>query len=305
MKQTNNATMTIREIAPADLEFAAACTAAEGWQSETRSELTYLFNFNRHGCLIGETETGPVGICFATSYGEVGFIGELIVAPEYRENGFGRMLMEHAIAYLRDTGARHILLDGVPQAVPMYERMGFRKLCRSLRFLKLSASDAPAGATPTSATDESPDWSGGVRPMTPADLASVNCLDYKAFGADRSFFISRRLRDNPELCFVQISDSTIAGYITGRAGDDVYSAGPWISRQGVETASALLTALGRAVGNQPLRIGILEDNVAAKECAVSLGFELQPNPCWRMVLGAHGYPESQELVFAVGSPAKG
>lgn len=305
MKREKISAMTIRKITPADLEFAAACTAAEGWHSETRGELTYLFNHNRNGCLICETDTGPAGICFATSYGEVGFIGELIVAAEQRGNGIGARLMMRCIASLREAGAKRILLDAAPLAVPLYERLGFRKICRSLRFLKQPAAAAGAGAGAASTAGSAATAGPAVRAMTPADLAAVNGLDFRAFGADRSFFLSRRLRDNPKLCFVQESSGNISGFIAGRAGNGIYSAGPWVGRQGVDAAGPLLAALNKAISDRPLRIGILEDNKAASRLVTALGFELQIDPCWRMILGEGDYPESREMVFAIGGPAKG
>ena len=297
--------MTIREIRPADLEFAAACTAREGWLSETRSELANLFDYNRAGCLICDTSTGPAGICFAICYGDVGFIGELIVLPERRGNGIGQQLMERSIEFLHKNGAARILLDAVPRAVALYERLGFQKLCRSLRFLRQPLRRSRSSSAKLRAHNEMKSDRGIVRAMSPVDLAAVNHLDQYAFGADRSFFLSRRLRDNPELCFVQERDGRISGFVTGRAGDGVYSAGPWVGKQGAETGCDLLHALAEAIPDHPLRIGVLSDNEAAVAALLSIGFEKQADSPWRMILGDGGYPETLASAFAIGSPAKG
>ena len=67
-------------------------------------------------------------------YGASGFVGELIVVKEKRGRGIGRQLLQHAIAYLHSRGVQNVLLDAPPAAVPLCERLGFRPVCRSLRF---------------------------------------------------------------------------------------------------------------------------------------------------------------------------
>ena len=127
-------TLVIRVMQAADLDFAASLTAAEGWGSETRVELEGSFGYDPGGCLLAEEDAERIGMCVATPYGESGFVGELIVAPSARQRGVGRALLDHAINYLQGRGLASILLDGVPAAVPLYERAGFRRVCRSMRF---------------------------------------------------------------------------------------------------------------------------------------------------------------------------
>ncbi len=75
-------------------------------------------------------------------YGEVGFIGNLIVAPETRGGGVGAALMKKAIERLTSEGAGTIRLDGVQKAIPLYERLGFKGEYWSLRYNGV-ASKAP------------------------------------------------------------------------------------------------------------------------------------------------------------------
>jgi ribosomal-protein-alanine N-acetyltransferase len=281
-------TLTIRPMQPADLDFAAQCTAREGWASETRAEFAGFYAHDPAGCLLAEAEGQRIGICVATSYGVAGFVGELIVVPERRGQGVGRRLLERAIAHLHGRGTQSIFLDGVTAAVPLYERLGFRRVCRSLRFAGAIAGRSPAG----------------VRAMHPDDLATVGQMDRQAFGADRAFFLERRLALYPELCKVLEYNGEISGYIVGRRGLNAVSAGPWVVRPEAPNAAALLESLAAAVPDGRISLGVLETNGQAVETIRALGLAERPDPPWRMVRGAGELGVSPQL-YAIGSAAKG
>jgi len=197
-------------------------------------------------------------------------------------------LLERAIAYLHGRGTQSIFLDGVTAAVPLYERLGFRQVCRSLRF-----AGAIAGRSLAS-----------VRAMRAADLETISRIDRPAFGADRAFFLRRRLALYPELCKVLVCDGEISGYIVGRRGWNSVSAGPWVVRPEVPGAAALLESLAAEAPEARISLGVLETNGQAVETIRALGLVERPDPPWRMVLGAGELGASPQL-YAIGSAAKG
>jgi GNAT superfamily N-acetyltransferase len=275
---------------PADLDIAARLAASEGWDSETRLELESLHAYQPSACFVAEQDGQRVGTCIAVPYREFGFVGELIVVPEARGAGLGRALLEHACRSLQTRRIRSIFLDGMLKAVPLYERLGFRMLCRSWRF----AGCLPARAHPQ------------VRPMRPADLAAVSALDRLAFGADRGFFLERRLALYPQLCLVLERIGQIDGFILGRLGRSSVSAGPMVLRSASAADSAcLLEALACASGEAELRLGVLDASPAAVAMLETYGLERSPLSPWRMVLGKAGLPGDPSLAAAIGSPAKG
>jgi len=281
--------MFVVEMQPSDLGFAAECTASEGWASETPAEIEGLFLHDPSGCLIAEADGKRMGICIATNYGESAFVGELIVIKEMRRLGIGRRLIEHAIRYLSNRGAKNVFLDGVPATIPLYERIGFRKVCRSLRFV---------GRIKGRSCEKS-------RPMEEKDLDIVLGIDRRAFGADRGYFLKRRLSLYPKLCKVLEVGDEIAGYIMGRTGRDIVSIGPWVIQQSVVNPEKMLENIALEAGTLDLRLGVLETNTAAVETVRSLGFKPLQNPPWRMVLGLSGDLGSSNQCYAIGSPAKG
>jgi ribosomal protein S18 acetylase RimI-like enzyme len=279
----------IRPMRSADLDFAAACTAAEGWAGETRAQFESHFAHDPSGCLIAEADGAPLGICVATGYGDVGFVGELIVVPAARGRGLGRRLLDCALDHLHAQGARSIYLDGVVAAVPLYERAGFRKVCRSLRL----AGEVTGCAVPD------------VRPIRPDEVYAVAALDCAAFGADRHGFLERRLRRYPELCRVAIVDGAPAGLVLGRPAGDWVSAGPWIVAPALARPTDLIAALLPPGTSDRIGMGILETNQPARSAAGDLGLSEQPDPPWRMVHGPDAGLGRSLQCYAIGSAAKG
>ena len=281
--------LSIRGMAEADLDFAAECTAAEGWMSENRTSLEGFYLHDPQGCLIAEDNGRPVGICIATGYGKSGFIGELIVRPEARGRGVGAKLLNHGVRMLEDRGIETVYLDGVVKAVELYERNGFRKLCHSWRF-----SGNLVGVP-----------SSRVRPMGVRDLEQVFKLDKMSFGADRSFFIKRRMEIFPELSWVLMDGEKVAGFILGRAGEGWVSAGPWVMGENVENPVELLHSFALQAGERPISIGILDANLLACDLVRSLGFTARDDSPWRMAFGNSDDLGASPGCFAVGSAAKG
>jgi ribosomal protein S18 acetylase RimI-like enzyme len=274
----------------ADLEFAASLTKKEGWHSETLLELRSFFEHNPEGCFIYENDGIPVGMCIATAYQQTGFIGELIVAKPFREQGIGRKLMQAAIQYLQNKQIQAIYLDGVQKAIPLYEDLGFVSICRSLRFF---------GQIPA---DESPD----VRPMNVKDLQEVIQLDKPIFGDDRNFFLKKRWQNYPELALVWRQNHQIAGYLFGRVGLGGWiTAGPWVNLLDQSADLTLLSHFQAKIGHQPFSIGILENRKSIIPQIVMAGLQPRSDPPTRMILGEGKNPGDDQQCIAIGSPAKG
>jgi ribosomal protein S18 acetylase RimI-like enzyme len=272
-----------------DLDFATECTQGEEWVSEDAAALEGFFLNDPAGCLIAELSGQAAGICIATPYGNSGFIGELIVRPWARGQGIGAALLDHGVAYLHARGVETVYLDGVLKAVGLYERHGFRKICRSLRF----SGQPEARPHP------------GVRAMLEDDLDAVCALDRLAFGADRGFFIRRRFQFFPTLGKVLVEDGGIAGYILGRSGEGWAAAGPWVVAEGVERPERLLEAFALRIGDTAIGIRVLENNHRAIVLMKSLGFVDDSDSPWRMAKGPDEDLGTSPQCYASGSAAKG
>ena len=281
--------MNIRHMQSSDLDFAAGCAKDVGWTSTTRGAFETSLAYDPNGCFIAEVDGRTIGLCIATNYGQSGFVGDLIVIEDMRGRGIGHRMLEHATNYLRSCGTQSIFLDGVPSAISLYERAGFRKVCRSLRFAgRIRGQSHPC-----------------VRAIQTKDLEAVSEIDRKAFGADRRFFLERCWSLYPELCKIMDRDGEVLGFIMGRRGGDVVSVGPWVVTGDAERPGDLLEGLAAEVGDLNLTMGILETNSVAVATVRSLGLPERREPSWRMVLGSSSDLGSSGWSYAIGSPAKG
>ena len=73
----------------------------------------------------------PAGCGGLKIYPDYSEIKRVYVRPEFRGYGFGRILMQHLEAYSREQGRELIRLEtGIyqPEAVGLYERMGYQKI---------------------------------------------------------------------------------------------------------------------------------------------------------------------------------
>jgi ribosomal protein S18 acetylase RimI-like enzyme len=272
-----------------DLDFAAHCTEDEGWSSEIRIEFEGFLEHDPDGCFVAKTGARPVGIGIATPLGGSGFIGEIIVIPEERGKGIGLKILEQAVSHLRAKNCHDIYLDGVMKAVPLYERAGFRKVCRSLRF------HGNIQGRPQE----------GVRPMRGSDLEWVCGTDHTAFGADRSFFLRRRFRIYPDLCLVAECKGKRTGFIFGRRGNGLVSFGPWLAGSDTPNPMGLIERAAIEAAGIRIGLGVLESNETAVQAFRSLGLTERPDAPWRMVLGDSGRLGQSSSLYAIGSAATG
>jgi ribosomal protein S18 acetylase RimI-like enzyme len=281
--------MKIRQMKYSDIGFALQCTRLEGWVGETKEVFDTFLKYNSKGCFIAEQNSKRIGICSATMYKTNGFIGVLIIIKEMRQQGYGKKLLYHSIKYLKTQGAKNIYLDGDLDAIPIYEKFGFKKICKSLRFVgNIKGKKNKI-----------------VRRVRSSDIDKICTIDFKLFGDDRSFFLKHLITQFPNLCFVIDDHDEILGYILARPGIGVITVGPWAVVNSVNEPAILLENLACEVEEKRLRIGVLETNTKSLK-VIKLYPSLEEKAfCWRMVLGSSIDLGINNNLFCIGSGAKG
>lgn len=294
----------IREMTAADLDFATALTHQAGWASESLDAFAAFLAHDASGCFIAEAGSEKAGVCIATKYARHGFIGELIVSKHLRLLGIGLLLFQKALDHLLAAGVESICLDGDLNAVSYYEKMGFRKVCRSLRFRGKFKGRKH----------------NHIRALRPEEMDRLCALDREFFDDDRSFFLRWRAEKFPRLCMVAEREGRINGWIMARPGDGVLAVGPWAALEPSD-AAPLLEHLASEHGTEYFRLGVLEKNTAAVQLLRSWPGLQEGIHSWFMVrhssAPASGDPVEARrdglqrqlgdhpALYAIGSGAKG
>jgi len=101
--------MQFRNLSINDLDFALELTTIENWGT-TRGELKDLLIFAPNCATLATINDNPVGMIFTVSYDNFGFIGNLIVKKEFRNQGLlianpcgwkGKLSINQVIVYFK------------------------------------------------------------------------------------------------------------------------------------------------------------------------------------------------------------
>ena len=241
--------MQFRILTETDLDFALDLTKIENWGT-SREELEDLLLFAQNCAILAIIKNKPVGMIFTVSYDNFGFIGNLIVKKEFRNQGLGAELMRKAINHLEYSGNSLIMLDGVEAAVGLYQRLGFKISCKSLRLKGEIISKQ----------------SNRVFQMENEDFQDVLKLDRKYFQANREFLLRKIFTRYKKLCKIIKQDDKITGFIMAIPKEDHLKIGPWIVDDECEfEPELLLKSLENNCKSYNIRLGMLESNKLASK----------------------------------------
>ena len=123
----------IKRMAKTDIEFAVGLTNIENW-ANVRTDFDRLVKLNPDGNFVAWMDGVRIGIITSVKFDNMAFVGNLIIVENFRGKGYGRRLMEHALAHLRSSNISTIELDGDFPAVELYRKLGFKDKYLSLRF---------------------------------------------------------------------------------------------------------------------------------------------------------------------------
>jgi ribosomal protein S18 acetylase RimI-like enzyme len=112
----------------------ATSRTAEGYRSFLGTQLDepniVIMVAERHGQVLGYTYAGVEGIDYMSLRGPAGVLYDIVVDPEYRRQGIGRMLLDAAVKELKARGAPRVVLSTAErntEAQRLFDRAGFRR----------------------------------------------------------------------------------------------------------------------------------------------------------------------------------
>lgn len=182
-----------------------------------------------------------------------GFLGFYIVKPEYRGQGLGLRLWNHA---LERCPAASIGLDGVKAQQPSYRKSGFVLAHENIRY---------GGAKPQGFATSGKD----LRTLAPADAAEIASFEAKhhLFPAPRVGFLKAWLG---RTALALRRNGEIAGYGVIRACHAGHKIGPLFAANR-QDAEAILAGLLAHAGEGPVFLDVPGTNPDAAALATSLG----------------------------------
>jgi ribosomal protein S18 acetylase RimI-like enzyme len=245
----------------------------------------------------GEVQGAPrlAGTVGTLSYGGFAYIGLMAVAPVAQSRGVGRRLLEAALASLDRRGVGCAVLDATAAGAPLYERLGFVDAGLTYDLVRVAPGAEPEPAAVSAAGAQV------TRATTARDLADVASVDARHFGADRTPMWTRLAAEGFPLWLVRAGSAGRGDGALGAMALQPGQIGPWVAED-VEVGAALLRcALAEAPRDQPLRVQVPGDALAARELLLGTGFEVRKAlrhmrrgdltkvPSWARVYGKGSY----------------
>jgi GNAT superfamily N-acetyltransferase len=272
----------------ADVPAAMRLKDAAGW-NQTAEDWRNLLAIEPRGCWVEEIdEAGAKTVAGSTTlvcYGrDLGWIGMVLVLPEFRGRGIARRLMEHALGFAEENAVRCLALDATDMGWPLYRDLGFEDEAAIERWtLQVPLAGSLQEADPST---------GDV--VNVERLATIMELDRPAFGADRGRMIEQIVRScGPDVW------AASQGYLLSRPGSKARFLGPCVAKE-PQVARAMIAALLRRHRGETVFWDLLPANAAARELAESLGFRCSRKliRMSRPLSARQGTPQRIEWQFA-------
>lgn len=280
--------LPIRRLGEGDLPACVALAVGRGWEpAENKWQLIFEL-----GEVFGVDDPagGLAGAVALTRFGPgLAAIGKMLVAARHGRQGLGGRLMTHALGQL-DGELPCLLATSLGR--PLYERLGFRAVDSSVRYIGPFTPEQPGAASPGPAVLPAP--RPLIRPAAGGDLPGLAALDRLAFGADRSRLLAR-LPEAPGRLDVAVppAGGEVSGFAASWLSPETLTIGPIVA-DGLATATALVTGL--ADGSElPLRLEVPGRHPGLADWAAARGLTVRSESTL-MVRGGE-LPGAREQLF--------
>lgn len=278
-----------------------------GW-GETKEDIRRMIaNPDNKYILLISPENEIIAVTLTIQCGKIGFIGHVIVMPEFRGMGIGQEIMIEAINYLEFHGCTTIMLDAVQKAKSLYERVGFTFKMNSYRyFLDISTEEKKKALESLFQKKAEEDLK--IFNTKDTDLQEILALDQVIFGCNRENLLIDFFEFFPESAFYSRDEKDeISGYCFGEFKDNTLYIRAGISNSLLDTTALIESIIVKANSKYKLefvKIGLLENSVYGLPLIKKLGFK-ETSYSLRMFYGEETDVSFNPQIFAIGHPAKG
>jgi len=271
--------VTIRAMRQEDIPFGLELCRVAGW-NQLDADWRRLLALSPDGVVVAEDAGRPCGTASAVRFGRrIGWIGMILVHPDFRRRRVGTELMSRCVEHLRSRGMESIKLDATDEGRPVYRNLGFVDERPIHRY---------AGRRPATIAQ-----AGAARPIQAADWMAISALDLRAFDADRIELLKRLAGDGP--AGVVGDAGAVRAFGFARAGFEASFLGPVVAADGQAAREVVLSLLDQLPEGR-VYWDLLPDSAEAVRLAEALGFA-PARKLTRMHLG-ETHPGRVELVYA-------
>jgi GNAT superfamily N-acetyltransferase len=265
--------LLIREMRHDDVPATAGFPPPE-WNFDATSFFAVHFGRSYFHPIVAETDGALAGIANALIFGGSAWLGNIIVAQEFRRRGIGESLTGHLMDFCRRRGCRTQILIATPLGRPVYQKCGFVQTGEYV-FLK------PGHSIP--APDMSP-----IRCTTAGDNNAIAALDRQVTAEDRRAMMLRFVSGG--FVHLEVKSGQVDGFYLPSFGQ-----GPVIAANDSAGFSLLQLKHNKRESTACLPAG----NTSAIGHLLSLGFA-EDHRAPRMALGGD-VPWRQDMIFARGA----
>jgi hypothetical protein len=189
----------VRKMRPREVWMVRTWSEAEGWNPGLHDGPCF-FATDPGGFFIGELDGRPVSCISCVAYDDsFGFVGQYIVKPEFRGQGYGVRTWLAGMAHLR---TRNVGLDAVLAQQSNYERSGFAFAHHHIRYQGDGCGQPPAGVVRLSAVP----------------FKDVMAYDRRCFPAPRPTFLRDWLALPESVALGCLREGRLAGFGVARRG---------------------------------------------------------------------------------------
>lgn len=284
--------LTLRPMTTADIPAAGRLRQLAGW-NQTEKDWRRFLQLSPDGCFVACVGGKVCGTVTTLNYqNRLGWIGMILVDPDFRKRGIGTRLLEVGIECLENLDVETAKLDATPMGRPLYEQRGFVEEYGIERWERPALGDGFRNSKPTA-----------LPAITRHDLDAVCARDRQVFGANRSLLLLQLWQEDPSLSAVVYSGDEVAGYVLGRSGERACYLGPWVAKD-VAVSELLLWDFLRRGRSEPVFVDICLESSRATELVKAAGFQIQ-RPLTRMYRGPNNHPGQPKLVYGIAGPELG
>jgi ribosomal protein S18 acetylase RimI-like enzyme len=217
-----------------DFQYAVELTDTKGWNL-IEDDFKFMLNLEPEGCFILLNDSEKIGIITSISLDRIGWFGNLIVEEKHQRKGAGSFLVRHVIDYLSGKGVEVVGLYSYIDAVPFYEKLGFKY---DSGFIVL---EGKASASPVKAN---------IRKAKAEDFQKIVEFDSSCLNASRRKLLESIFNNANNLCYLSTENRQMLGYIMTKVYDGMAEVGPLICspKRGDVAINLIKTVMNRLMG---------------------------------------------------------